>query len=359
MPASSGSTSPRGGPRTACYNHGLSRRLAQVLLVALGATAASGIASWACSSFEPESALDPGSEGGDTRAPPEDAVAAPDASSEASLDANAKCDTRGIFDPPALLAGLNTSFGDYGARLTPDELTVYFSSARSTGTEYDIFSATRTSLASTFGTPMRVAALSTVARDDGYPSISSDGLEIFLSRAVSTAATYDVYRASRAKIDAGFGAPALLASVNDPGSADLQPFVAQNGDLYFESARRALTGNDIFFAPRVDGGTFGTPQAIEELATPSVDGTPVLSFDMLTIYFMSARTDNNGDPAGDIWVAHRTSLSAPFGDIKRVAELNTKGDIEFPTWLSADNCRLYMGSQHNGLYQTYVATRRP
>lgn len=322
----------------------------------MGATAASGIASWACTSFEPESAPEPGSEGGDTQAPLEGADAAP---SEASLDANATCDPRGVFDKPMLLAGLNTSFGDFGARLTPDELTVYFSSARTAGTDFDIYVATRTSLGSTFGAPMRVAALSTTARDDGYPSISSDGLEIFLSRAVSGAATYDVYRASRTTTDASFGAAASLGAVNDPGTADYQPFVAQNGDLYFLSGRRAATGSDIFFAPRLSDGGFGAPAAIEAVATTAVDGTPVLSFDMLTMYFQSARVDTGGDSAGDIWVAHRGSLSTPFKDIMRVAELNTPNVSDFPTWLSADNCRLYMSSQPGGRLQIYLATRRP
>jgi len=268
------------------------------------------------------------------------------------------CDPRGAFGPPTLLAGVNTSFGEYGARLTRDELTVYFSSARPAGVDYNIYVATRASLASAFGPPTLVTAVSSAA-GDGYPSLSPDELELFLSRPTTTVPTYDVYVARRASAAVNFGAPTVVAGVNDSMTADLQPFVAANGDLYFESARRQLTGNDVFRAPRMPDGSFGPPAAIEEVATTAVDGTPVLSFDMLTLYWGSQRTDNGGDLSGDIWVAHRASLDVPFSDITRVAELSMAGADDSPTWLSADNCRLYLMSTKGSKLQIYVATRKP
>ena len=129
--------------------------------------------------------------------------------------------------------------------------------------------------------------------------------------------------------------------------------------LYFASLRRVLTGTDIFWARRQPDGGFEAPQAIEEVATAATDGTPVLSFDMLTMYFDSTRTDNGGDVHGDIWAAHRASLNAPFGEVSRVAELNDAKSGEFPTWLSPDNCRLYLSSDRSGVIQSYVATRTP
>ena len=324
------------------------------------AAAAVGIASAACST-DYAAAPDPGIDAGT-----EDALSNSDGSSsdandargDTTPDASAMCNPRAPFDAPALLAGVDTTYGEFGARLTNDELTVYFSSARPSGTDFDIFVAKRTSITNAFGSPTRIAALSSVI-GDGYPSISVDGLEIFLARASTTFASYEMFVARRATADAGFGTPTLLAGTNDPANADTEPFVAQNGDLYFASARRPASGTDIFLGARLPDGGFGPPTAIEELTTAAVDGNPVLSFDMLTMYFQSQRTDQGGDSTGDIWVAHRASLSAPFGDIKRVAELSMLGSVDLPTWLSADNCRLYMSRQNAGLLRIYLATRRP
>ena len=49
--------------------------------------------------------------------------------------------------------------------------------------------------------------------------------------------------------------------------------------------------------------------------------------------------------------------AAAFGPATPVTELNT-GSAEYPGWLSADNCRLYFGTDRQG-GDIWVATRKP
>lgn len=330
--------------------------LTAVTLVTLLAAAAMTFA--ACSSFESvDATTDAGPEaaGGNEGAPTEDAPAMEAGVDAAQPDAAATmCDPLGQFAAPALVPVVNTVSGEQGARLTRDELTIYFSSARPG--HYDLYAASRTSVATAFGaaTPILMNG-----NAEDYPAPSPDGLELFFSR---NASPYRVMVMTRTTLDAGFTNPLPVDAVNDAALSanNLGPFVAQNGDLYFISDRRTATSNDIFRTPRLDGGTFGPAEALDGLTTAVSERAPVLSFDMLTMYFDSSRADQGGDSAGDIWVARRASVGAAFADPKPVPELNRAGALDFPTWLSADNCRLYMTSlRDSSHFQIYVATRIP
>jgi hypothetical protein len=81
------------------------------------------------------------------------------------------------------------------------------------------------------------------------------------------------------------------------------------------------------------------------------------------MYFGSSRgTGDAGAGARSvIWVATRTSTSDPFGAPRAVAELD-QGTDAFPSWVSADNCRLYFSKKVdlgglNPAYRSYVASQ--
>jgi hypothetical protein len=316
----------------------------------------------ACSSFESQS-TDNGSDAGLDNVAPDASVeetgsdGAVDAAvgTDAPADAPTVCDSRGLFDPPILLAGVNTTFGDYSSQLTPDELTVYFSSKRSPANGDELYVATRATRGAAFDAPVRMTALSTPSTDN-YPAPSSDGLELFFARVVTS--QYDVYVSRRATVDAGFDTATAVAAVNTAVN-DAEPYVAQNGDLYFDSSRRTLTGVDIFRLARLSDGGFGTLEAVEEVDTAADDTSPVLTSDMLTLYLFSTRVDSGGTASGQIWVAHRLSAAAKFDPPTRVVELSTAAGGDYATWISPDNCRLYLTSLRSGVPQIYVATRRP
>lgn len=68
-------------------------------------------------------------------------------------------------------------------------------------------------------------------------------------------------------------------------------------------------------------GPWGTPTLVAELSDPNTDeDDPVFTADLLELYFNSNRL-GNGD--ADIFIATRTSMNDPWGNIAPVTELNS------------------------------------
>src|SRR5438128_2450376 len=97
----------------------------------------------------------------------------------ASIGADAGvCDPLSQFDPPVLLAALNTGVDEESAVLSDSELTIYF--ARGTmKTQMDIYTATRAHRGDDFGAAHGVDGVSTPALDVA-PAPSADGLTMYI-----------------------------------------------------------------------------------------------------------------------------------------------------------------------------------
>jgi hypothetical protein len=115
--------------------------------------------------------------------------------------------------------------------------------------------------------------------------------------------------------------------------------------------------HDIYRAAKA-GTSFGPPERVAEVSSPSDDFTPTVSGDGLVIFFASTRPDGGALGSDDIWTASRAQVTDPFSDVHNVSMLNSS-DQDFPGWLSADGCRLYMSSTRPGVgsEDIYLATR--
>lgn len=100
--------------------------------------------------------------------------------------------------------------------------------------------------------------------------------------------------------------------------------------------------NDVELPPTC--GTI-TPEPITELNSNVNDGTPEISADGLTIYFMSSRAGGAGGP--DIWYATRPRIDAPFGAPINLAEVNSAAGERGPA-ISADGLTIYFTSDRTG-----------
>jgi Tol biopolymer transport system component len=102
--------------------------------------------------------------------------------------------------------------------------------------------------------------------------------------------------------------------------------------------------------------TLGTPSLIAELASPQVDRDPYLMPDELTIFFSTYR---NGTSNGDVFVATRPSLTAPFGTPVRRDDISSDNeDTRFS--MSADELTAVVGSSRDGTVgnvDVWLATR--
>ena len=257
------------------------------------------------------------------------------------------CDPTKPFGSPAVVAGLASSADDADLRLSPDETTAYFVSAR-TG-KRQLHTAHRATATATF---TNIAVLANVNTGDPFnPAISADGLTLFFaSHRVLT--DNDILQASRGATTADFTNPRTVANV-DTAASETGPYLARDGmTMYF--VRTVGSRQTVLRAVQSALGNFASPSVVSELDGPTNDSAPVLAGDGLTLYWGSDRPGGLGDV--DVWQAQRTSTTATFGKLAPVTPVNTAG-FDAPSDVSADGCRLYLTSQRNGRTGIYVATR--
>lgn len=279
-----------------------------------------------------------------------DAAATHDSSS--TTDAPAVCNPTSAFGAPVLVPSLNTS-GDEGApRFTADELQAVFNRTNAGSSDSDLYTANRATASAAFGSAVLMTAESSTSQDYN-PTVTGDGLTLFFD---STRAGAHIYVATRSSTVATFGAPSQAANINS-GSADVQPFVTSDGgELWFTSNRPGGLGSYDIYRSAKAGNAFGTPEAVVALNSASDEILPVLSADKLTVYFASNRAGGPG--LTNIWTAHRSTATDGFPTPTLVTELSSNA-IDYPGWISPDNCRFYFASNRGGNYDVYVATRQP
>jgi Tol biopolymer transport system component len=269
----------------------------------------------------------------------------------AEPDAPTPCDPTKPFGAAAPVEGLASSGEDASLRLSPDEKTAYFFSARS-GAKL-LYTATRQRVPGAFS---NVSVLSNVNMGDQYnPAISADGLTLLFASYRSTGiGDNDIYQATRPPMSNDFNNIRLAPNVNTAAS-EVQPYLTRDGTtLYF--VRGTAGAQAVFRASGSATVGFANPGMVTELHGPTNDTDPVLSADGLTIFWGSDRPGGAGDV--DVWQAQRTTPSGEFSELAPVTPVNTAG-FESPSDVSADGCRLYLTSIRDGRPGIWVATRPP
>jgi Tol biopolymer transport system component len=139
-------------------------------------------------------------------------------------------------EPDNLGSGVNSHANEYSPSVSPDELTLYFTSGRSGGPgPADLYMATRNSTRAPFGAAQIVANVNTPVID-WCPSISSDGLTLFLGsdRLPNTGPSgySELWVATRNSLHEDFGTPVNLndfglgSVVNVPTAAEWAPCIS-------------------------------------------------------------------------------------------------------------------------------------
>ncbi len=258
---------------------------------------------------------------------------------------SAGCNLAADFGTPQLLPGVSSDATEATLRLLPNELVGYLWTTRSGN--IDLARVTRSSLTEPFSY-QPFDDLNTLGLEF-EPTVSSDDLSLVF-RAERDGAGADLYLATRATTADPYVSLGRITNVVSP-AADYQPYLTDT-HLLFVSNRN---GSERIFAARRNGNNFEAPAELNELAAPVVaDNDPVLSADGLTIYFASTRRSISNDM--NIWVATRPSVTAPFGDPRLLPNVNSTA-TDGPSWISPDQCRLYLSSDRRGNPDLYVATR--
>jgi len=268
------------------------------------------------------------------------------------------CDLSKPFGPPVPVPVINSSFDEYAIWLSRDGLSAVIASNRSDlggRGDYDLYRTTRSATTDDFGLPTLLPNVNTVDAET-KPVLSPNGLNLFFSSdRPGTGTGYDVYVASRSSLSANFGPPALVPAASSTVSDLLHSVTADGRYLYFDRPVTG-TGRDIFVMNLTTGGA---PTLVPELNSQYDEGHAILSDDLLTIYFASTRiglSTSDGSGPANILTAHRSTPTGTFTNLALVSELNTDS-AEIPSYLSPDGCTLYIDSDRSGRLHLWVAVK--
>lgn len=165
---------------------------------------------------------------------------------------------------------LNSAGDERSPELSPDGLTIYFTSDRLVAGDEDIYTSTRSG--TTWSAPTRVNEISTTGNGEADLAISPDGLTMVLIR------SGDFRRSTRATTADAWGAPLLISGTF--GTSATSPSLTTAGDLYFhaDSARNV-------YVARKQGTGFGSPINVTELNTTGRDAAPFVAPDERHLMF--------------------------------------------------------------------------
>jgi hypothetical protein len=263
--------------------------------------------------------------------------------------ASPSCDPTVEFGAPQPVAGMFDPVLVHGPpRLSSDELAIYFSTGQP-GASTDLYTATRAATGVSFDKPQLLAVVNSAAADNNPVVRRDDKTQVetlWFESNRDPSRGYDVYFATRVSASVSFTA-ATPAAVNGAGTTDdVQPFVTADGqELWFASIRRGGTAARDLWHATVGADGFKDPVLAASLSSDTThDQVPVLSADRRTIYFTRD---------GDIWTSHRVAVPDDFPPPTRLTGLLNTTAVEYPGWISADDCRLYGVSDG----QIFVATR--
>lgn len=288
--------------------------------------------------------------------------AGPDTDASADADAGfvwPGCDPLAPFESVVAVTEINTAQSETSARLSPDQLTLYFSRAPSNLDYGDLYVATRGKATDPFSNVTLLDPPTTTGiKGDHDPVVSADGLTLW----------FDSYVLGPRKLfvstRADAGAPWSAGTNVDMGTGyeEYEPSLTGDmGVMYFTAPKPAPgdPGNSNVFRAFFDGGAVARVDYATDVDSVKGERSAVVSADDRVLYFSTNRnTTVSGDY--DVWVATRTDPTKPFGLATRVDEVSSASYYDAPTWVSADLCTLYfvsMRADSQGYRDVYVATR--
>lgn len=240
---------------------------------------------------------------------------------------------------PGTGSGISTPAVDGCASLSPDGLSIAFTSNR-TG-NFDVYIASRSSKSEGFGSPVRVPApVSSSTSNDACPTIV-EGNRLFFSSDRDDSA-YDLYSAKR--VAGNWTVSRLGPNINRAGWLDESAGIYEDGghEVMVFSSRRP-DGSDGKIYQSVDGGpaslVAGGPHS------SASDNRPSITHDGKTIFFDSDRYGTLGDQ--DLYYSTRSNTSEPFGPAIHLESLSSAGFDARP-FISWDGTMLTFSSARPG-----------
>lgn len=202
-------------------------------------------------------------------------------------------DRGSVFSKAVALTNLNTTSDDGSPCISSDGLSLYFYSTRSGGLgDRDLWVATRADTTATFGDAVLVSNVNGVLGDH-LPWLSRDQLTLIFSSARTTTGADDLYYSTRTSTSASFSSPQLIEGVNSDSPEGRAALSNDGLTIYFVSSRiiGSMGDKDIWFATRSEPqGTFSNVQNLAVVNSLTRDVDVALSADEREMFLASRRS---------------------------------------------------------------------
>jgi hypothetical protein len=253
------------------------------------------------------------------------------------------------FSKPELVVGIGVDGGrDDDPSLSADLTLLFFNSRREGGSgREDIWVSTRSDPGSGWGSPRPVAELNTEERETGL-SLSPDGLTLwFSSDRPGGKGGLDVYVTTRSERSASWGVAELVLELNSADD-DLISSITDEGRTAYLARRHDEEDYDLFVAERASAAqAFGSPRPITTLNSDEAE-SDAFSFAQGTRLVLTRHAD--------LWLATRSAAGAEFELGEPLQSLNSSKD-DRDAWLSQDGRYVVFSSDRDGNYALFEARR--
>ncbi|MFC1763828.1 protein kinase [Planctomycetota bacterium] len=250
--------------------------------------------------------------------------------------------------PTNLGPTVNSSGHEGVCGFSANGLSLYLDSDRSGGHgSFDVWITTRPSASDPWIAPMNLGSPINTEYWDGLPSITSDGLTLFLSsNRPGGQGGQDIWVSKRTSTNDPWETPVNLGPTVNSADWEWSQCVSVDGTkLYFGSNRPGGEGAfDVWVTTRQTiNDDWGIPVNLGPgVNSPAIDVIPSISPDSLTLFITSERTSSYG--YRDIWVTTRSTTKELWSEpVNLGPPLNTSAWDQNAT-ISADGSMLYFCS---------------
>ncbi len=271
-----------------------------------------------------------------------------------------------IFGEPANLGPtINTSAGDEAPSLSADGLMLVFHSDRSGGYgEIDLWMTTRTTMTEPWAEPVNVGPSVNGASSDWCPSLSPDGCTLYFgSRRPGGMGNSDIWMSTRATREDPWSEAVNLGSAINTAGNDGTPSISSDGlELYFTSLNRpgGRGDDDIWVSTReTEDSEWGVPTNLGSVInTAHEELWPAISANGLSLVFSSGFLGSprpGGLGGSDIWMTRRKSRDADWEEPINLSSPVNTSSAEMCPFLSADFRTLYFSVGKFGAAELWQA----
>lgn len=248
-----------------------------------------------------------------------------------TVDASApRCDRTKPFGDPKLVEEFDPTAHAKGAVMTPDELEAFY--VADAPTQWTLRHARRASQ----DAPWEVTSEPMSPQASHGLSLSAGGRKLYYWLLEGTTnAQPKVFVATRGGPGEAFGAGQFFSVPNG------RPiFVVESDDVGYVAIIETPAGGNVInetikSGPLTGGSLINLTDVPRVNDIDAYDAVPVLNADQTALYFRSGRQPSLG--SDDVWVAHRESKLAAWGEPEHVVELSSAA-LESVSWVSNDEC---------------------